>query len=943
MRREIKRIIAGILVFMMAFGAPVSSLAETAVLPDLSNQGTAFSNAINGGRTATPSVPGQGTATPSDAEDPDALYWMMKEGELRISNDKKFIDFSTLYSGEFKRTDVFDAAGNPAPWRKYSGGILYVNYVGDVAPYSTAYWFAGLDNITRVSLSNMDATNLTDMSYMFSGCESLVNVYISLYNATAVTDMNHMFDGCRSLVVADMSYIDTSNVTDMSGMFNGCSKLTTIKVSSRWNTDSVSNSTNMFNGCTKLIGERGTAYSASNLDADYAKVDGGTGDEGYLTGKYATVTFNKKGVGADIAAQKVLYYGNATAPAPSATGYVFNGWYTESACTNEFDFDNTIIDENITLYASWTANSHNVSYAYSGTVPSGAPAAPSAETKTYGTNVSVAVAPTLAGYTFSGWTTADATVSSGSFSMPDNDVSFTGSWTINTDTPYKVEHYKQNVNDDGYTLVSADTENKTGTTGENTAAVAKTYTGFNANAFSQDTIKGDGTTVISIYYDRLTYTVNWKNGDTVLKTVSGLRYESAVPAFDAEAPTKASTDEYDYTFNGWDRTDSTVTGDLIFNAQFTPVKRSYTVTFNANGLGTAPSAKSVLYGEKVEEPVAPSVAGYIVTGWYREAECTSEWDFAADTITGAITLYAKWAPGTDTPYKVEHYKQNLKDDGYTIVSADTENKTGTTEQDTEAVAKSYTGFTAKAFNQESIEADGSTVIRIYYDRNLYTVTWMNENEVLEVDTDVKYGSVPSYDGAEPTMQGTDDTVFIFLGWYPEITSKTIVTADITYTADFVEVKEADPLDEEDEPKAAPPVTYSSYWSLGDNGLWTIRNRSGQIIRNSWLCDDAVRINEKSVWYLLDSNGNPVTAGLIRDASGNFYSFETEHNGYYGMLRFKNGFYNINGQRIYIEFEQSHNGSFGAIKNADAIARLQDIYGLTSFTIGNDSCTYTANF
>ena len=29
-------------------------------------------------------------------------------------------------------------------------------------------------------------------------------------------------------------------------------------------------------------------------------------------------------------------------------------------------------------------------------------------------------------------------------------------------------------------------------------------------------------------------------------------------------------------------------------------------------------------------------------GWYKEAECQNKWDFAKDTVTGNITLYAKW-------------------------------------------------------------------------------------------------------------------------------------------------------------------------------------------------------------------------------------------------------------------------------------------------------------
>lgn len=74
------------------------------------------------------------------------------------------------------------------------------------------------------------------------------------------------------------------------------------------------------------------------------------------------------------------------------------------------------------------------------------------------------------------------------------------------------------------------------------------------------------------------------------------------------------------------------------------VTQKYTVTFDANGHGTAPSAQTKLHGEKVTAPAAPEAEYYEFGGWYKNAACTdgNEWDFTADTVTGAVTLYAKW-------------------------------------------------------------------------------------------------------------------------------------------------------------------------------------------------------------------------------------------------------------------------------------------------------------
>ncbi len=46
---------------------------------------------------------------------------------------------------------------------------------------------------------------------------------------------------------------------------------------------------------------------------------------------------------------------------------------------------------------------------------------------------------------------------------------------------------------------------------------------------------------------------------------------------------------------------------------------------------------------------------------------------------------------------------------------------------TAAVAKSYEGFTAKDVVQQTIAGDGSTVVKIYYDRNSYTITYIAES------------------------------------------------------------------------------------------------------------------------------------------------------------------------------------------------------------------------
>jgi len=135
-------------------------------------------------------------------------------------------------------------------------------------------------------------------------------------------------------------------------------------------------------------------------------------------------------------------------------------------------------------------------------------------------------------------------------------------------------------------------------------------------------------------------------------------------------------------------------------------------------------------------------------------------------------------------------------------------------------------------------------------------------------------------------------------------------------------------------------SYSSYWKADSSGVWHVYYPGGGMVKNAWLCDDAVASNGKNVWYLIDENGNMITNGLVQDGTGNYYSLETNHNGYFGMLRYRSGTYD----GVWLNLESSHNGSFAAILNQDGINSLKSRYGLKNVSgINNNSCVYTSTF
>jgi len=73
----------------------------------------------------------------------------------------------------------------------------------------------------------------------------------------------------------------------------------------------------------------------------------------------------------------------------------------------------------------------------------------------------------------------------------------------------------------------------------------------------------------------------------------------------------------------------------------TLLPKQYNVGFDTNG-GSAIGSLTMTHGEKLIKPTSPSKIGYILTGWYKDANLTSEWDFMTDVVVDNTRLYAKW-------------------------------------------------------------------------------------------------------------------------------------------------------------------------------------------------------------------------------------------------------------------------------------------------------------
>ena len=190
------------------------------------------------------------------------------------------------------------------------------------------------------------------------------------------------------------------------------------------------------------------------------------------------------------------------------------------------------------------------------------------------------------------------------------------------------------------------------------------------------------------------------------------------------------------------------------------VANGHWITYDSQG-GTYVEPAFVKGNETTTAPAAPTRPGYTFAHWQTEDGTAFTFGYPLDQ---ALTLHAVWTPNTNTRYTVIHWLENADDNEYSYKESET--KTGTTGAQTSAAAKSYTGFTAQTIAQQTIAGDGSTIVSVYYKRNVYEVKfysnsgWFSSSEeYTSLRITAKYGANisdkwPTYNGSN-TWSTTD--------------------------------------------------------------------------------------------------------------------------------------------------------------------------------------------
>ena len=497
-------------------------------------------------------------------------------------------------------------------------------------------------------------------------------------------------------------------------------------------------------------------------------------------------------------AQTVADGGNATKPEtdPTRTGYTFAGWFADGA-EAAFDFENTAVENDLTLTAKWALKAPTVS------VTAGDDAPVEGETVTLTANVTHDLTEGIT-YTYA-WTkdgapvenAAEATfevTGSGTYvvtvTATDADgLTATATGEIELTFAPKPTYTVKFVVPEGVIAP----EEQTVTEGEKATEPSPdpTRTGYDfAGWFAEGAEAAyDFDTPVT---GNLTLTAQWTpKVFVVIFDANGGELGNEAPhavAYDDVYGSLPTPTRDGYTFAGWFIGEDQITEDTIFKGTEDPTLTAhwtgneYTVTFNANGGTVDPVSMTVTFGEAFGTLPTPTRDGYAFAGWFLGEDSVSS--TTTYTTVGNTELVAHW---TANAYSVK-LDANGGAVNPEVVTVTYDAAYGTLPE------PARTGYTFAGWR----DASGATVtadtifstaddvtLTAQWTANVYRVTFnANGGRVDYSTTFIAYGSAFGKLPA-PTRDG-----YTFAGWLDadgnEVTDATIFssTKDVVLTAQW---------------------------------------------------------------------------------------------------------------------------------------------------------------
>ena len=414
------------------------------------------------------------------------------------------------------------------------------------------------------------------------------------------------------------------------------------------------------------------------------------------------VTFDANG-GAGAMPTQAISDGNTTPLTANAfvyIGHTFKGWATEAdgtvAYTDSADFST---NADTTLYAVWEANMYNITFKVDGQADEVKQVA-YGEIPSYGVNNPTKPATAEYSYAFKSWNkeivtasgdatytavfTQDLKVYDITFKVDGQDdvvkkVAYGSTASYGFENPIKAATAQYTYTFDkwnneiavvtgeaNYTAVFTQTVNEYqitfvidekadsvitlpygtlptyATTPTKDATAEFTYT-FDKWDNDFATVIGDATYTAEFTQTVNKYDITFKvdgQADIVKQVAYGV-----IPSYGDANPTKATSEEFKYTFTGWDNPIAAVTGNATYTAEFSAEQNSFTLTFHINdGTNTTTSTQTLAYG--VAEALNANEFthnGFEFIGWSLTAEGNVMYnDEAYFTLIRDENLYAVW-------------------------------------------------------------------------------------------------------------------------------------------------------------------------------------------------------------------------------------------------------------------------------------------------------------
>ena len=482
-------------------------------------------------------------------------------------------------------------------------------------------------------------------------------------------------------------------------------------------------------------------------------------------------------------------------------------------------------ENDVTLHGVFSLEKYKVTFSFDESAPSGLTPPDAILDVPFKSDVdvtaqtaAVTAAAKAVGYEFLGWTPkqTDFTFANDQFKMPAHDVELIGKFKLREDVEYTVLHFYEKE-DGSFPDDPKYTDNKSdGKTGDtlNITLLLKEENGYRHEptkdeylaggaAIEAPVVQGDGSLVIKLYYILPEFTVTYKYDDSAPSNASALpadkNYKVGV---DVKYEPEASAEGY--KFLGWKvqgEDITTIEGGFVMPARNVVVIGSFEILefkvsyeFDSTKPAADIAEPADQTGLHFQDPVSTEDAtkfvndqkdkfsGYTFLGWKVKEGLTGQ-DGYVGTFTmpaNDVVLIGSFAGAGDIEYKVEYYfeKEDKKGEYDHDTTLDATKNDGVTGQDLTAdqlssLQKAFAGFTYEKseyaastgdLTKPTVQADGSLVVKLYYVRREYKVTYIYVGKVPDDATKLPEEATYRFGVTVEVAKDAEAKGYKFSGW-----------------------------------------------------------------------------------------------------------------------------------------------------------------------------------